>query len=212
MPDHTETVELLRQAMHRLRHLPHPVLLTPPVAVALSDLLQVLSWCPSAADPTDLTAARVCAVAVLDTYRTPREEQIMSEPILKDLLAYPTRVEDVTARSLLRYLLVQTRVLGARVANAAAGDAVPFGPDNRAELRRWAGEYGMAFAAAHLLRVLIADDPHNQGADDAARTLWECWGDGANMGELLWDWLTDEGIAPEQIQLAYEAAKVATDG
>lgn len=72
MADHTEPVELLRAAMQRLRDLPRPVLLAPPVAIALSDLLQVLSWCPSAADPTDLAAARVCAAAVLDAYRTPK--------------------------------------------------------------------------------------------------------------------------------------------
>lgn len=129
----------------------------------------------------------------------------MSEPTLKDLLAYPTRVEDVTAKSLLRYLLVQTRVLEAQVADAATN------PDN-AELRRYAGEYAMAFAATHLLRALTPQLAVRPAAETAARTLWESWEDGANMSELLWDWLTAEGIAPEQIQLAYEATRAATDG
>jgi len=125
----------------------------------------------------------------------------MSEPTLAELLAYPTRVEDVTAKSMLRYLLVQAQVLQARVADEAAG----YGRIKSA------GEYAMAFAATHLLRDLIADDPNFQGANEAARELWEAWDDGATMGECLWDWLTAEGLAPEQIQLAYEAARSADE-
>jgi hypothetical protein len=40
-------------------------LMHPPVARALADLLQVLSWFPSQADATDLTAAYAVARAIL---------------------------------------------------------------------------------------------------------------------------------------------------
>ena len=117
-----------------------------------------------------------------------------NEPTLAELLAYPTRTEDVSATSLLRYLLVQARVLEARVADEAAIGS---------GLRRAAGEYAMAFAATHLLRALRA----HPEADAEARLLWESWEDGANMGELLYEWLSEEGIDPEQVQRAYESAR-----
>jgi hypothetical protein len=53
------SADLLRRAAAKLRE--HGATFE----LAVADLLQVLSWFPSQADPTDLTAASVVAHAVL---------------------------------------------------------------------------------------------------------------------------------------------------
>lgn len=99
---------------------------------------------------------------------------------------YPTSSDEVTAENLARHLTVQAYRTGEQIMTASGID--------RNKMARFVYGFGCAFllreALAHLGPV---------GADEIARELWEIWDDGGSLGEFLWEWLTEYGIAPETL-------------
>lgn len=54
-----------------------------------------------------------------------------------------------------------------------------------------------SFTTAHLLREISRLAP--ESADAIARDLWSHW-EGGELGEWLWEWLTEYGIDPAPIE------------
>lgn len=99
---------------------------------------------------------------------------------------YPTSSGEVTAENLARHLTVQAQRTNGQIMTASGID--------RDAMARFVYEFG----CAHLLREALAHlGPVD--ADEIARALWEAWDDGGTPGELLWEWLTEYGINPEQV-------------
>jgi hypothetical protein len=103
-----------------------------------------------------------------------------------NLAPYPIDAEDVTADGLAKHLAVSAQRRFR--ANMDAPDL------DRTALNLFVKEW----AVIYLLREM-EERAGVKVADDVARALWESWNDGSHLGEMLWEWLTEYGINPEEV-------------
>jgi hypothetical protein len=102
---------------------------------------------------------------------------------------YPLREEDVTAVGLARYFAVVAQQRLDRIGTP--------GMDPQVEGMHVLG-YVREYAVVALLRAFWAVDWER--ADDAARSAWRALEAGEMTGEHLWEWLTEWGIDPKQLE------------
>jgi hypothetical protein len=112
----------------------------------------------------------------------------VAENAIDDLASYPTREEEVTADRLARYYAVHAQRRLDRI-------GVP-GTSVERETIEVVG-YVHEYALVSLLRDFRAANEYC--ADRAARSIWRALDAGEMTGELLWEWLLEYGIDPEQL-------------
>lgn len=108
---------------------------------------------------------------------------------LNDLAPYPQTEGAATAEAMAKSHAVRTQAAFVR-----ALDLPPGHPDDRAAFNALVWNFGITY----LLRALAEHAPDH--ADEVARGLWSEWEAGDGLGEFAWEWLTEWGIDPKQVQ------------
>jgi hypothetical protein len=136
---------------------------------------------------------------------------------------YPKTEADATAQNVYRYLLVSAQVSHLRwqAMDKPYVDSTPSDPKHRvladayfagAELfiSHWSTLQVLRYAMDPTPWVRVGpawgdpSQPQAPTADDIARDLWLGWEDGGGPAEVLWDWLVEAGIDPEEIATEFE--------
>jgi hypothetical protein len=112
---------------------------------------------------------------------------------------WPATEKDVTARGLYRQALVQAAVTNARI-QEAAGRTV-----RHALIGQFVGEW----EAAALWHAMVTAQFAAPWPDEVAAYVWNALEDGGACGELLWQWMTEEGMRPGDLYTAVRAAVAA---
>lgn len=115
----------------------------------------------------------------------------MAENVIDKFAPYPKTEADATAQNVYRHLLVSAQVTFLRW-------------QRRAESPRILAELFVAdWTSLVLLRTVMVLEPQHT-PDEVARELWTGWEDGSGPAELLWEWLVEAGIDPEEIEVEFE--------
>jgi hypothetical protein len=127
---------------------------------------------------------------------------------------YPKTEADATAQNVYRYLLVSAQVSHLRwqAMDKPYVDSTPSDPKHRvladayfAGAELFISHWSTVALLRHVMGLPSAwvDEPE-PGTDDIARHLWLGWEDGGGPAEVLWDWLVEAGIDPEEIGVEFE--------
>jgi hypothetical protein len=107
---------------------------------------------------------------------------------LNDLAPYPRTEDTATVEALAKNHAVRTQAAFALSLDLPIGHA-----DERAVFNALVWNFGITY----LLRALAEHAPEK--ADEVARGLWSEWEGGDGFGEWTWEWLTEWGIDPNQV-------------
>lgn len=117
---------------------------------------------------------------------------------LNDIAPWPATAAEATAEKVLKHLTV-CAAAQQEEARRLCTDAFKPGADP-AGLTRYIESFevlGYRFITVYLLRIFAEVAPER--ADGLARELWSLMRDTEMIPELLWDWLSEYGIDPEQV-------------
>jgi hypothetical protein len=121
---------------------------------------------------------------------------------------YPKTEADATAENVYRYLLVSAQVsyLRWQAMDKPYLDSSPTGPEHRQAMDAYmagAELFISHWSTLHVLRHLMGLEPV-AAIDEIVAGMWIGWEDGGGPAEVLWDWLVEAGIDPEEVGVEFE--------
>lgn len=148
----------------------------------------------------------------------------MTENLITKFAPYPKTEAEATAQNVYRHLLISAQV--AHLRWMADGDRRRKTPSDDPAYRDVITTYLAGaelfvshWSTLHLMRHAMGfstawvrigsnwgdpSQPATPTADDIARDMWIGWEDGGGPAEVLWDWLVEAGIDPEEIGREFE--------